>query len=255
VAGTSTFRIDRTRTGARETLAPAGELDSGSCPALIEAFERVATEFDGRELHLDLSRLSFIDSAGLRAIIRVERAARERALALVVTPPPAPLTELLQLTGLAERLTLAAHSATAPPFRSFLERVEIDMPPEQTAPRRARDEVRQLADGLLDGMALEAATLLTSELVTNAIVHPPATNGDTVRLRITSYGDGLRCEISDRGPGFDPASLRPRTPDAGGRGLMLVDALASRWGTDRVNSGGEERFCVWFEVDAGAVVT
>jgi anti-sigma regulatory factor (Ser/Thr protein kinase) len=128
------------------------------------------------------------------------------------------------------------------------------MPRELSAPRRAREEIRQLADGLLNGTTLDAAALVISELVTNAVVHPPHLNDDTVRVRITSYEDGLRGEISDRGPGFDPANLRPRTPETGGRGLMLVDALASRWGTTRVESGGEDRFCVWFEVDAPAGV-
>jgi anti-sigma regulatory factor (Ser/Thr protein kinase) len=69
-----------------------------------------------------------------------------------------------------------------------------------------------------------------------------------VRLRITRYEDGIRCEVTDPGPGFDPANLEPRNPERGGRGLLLVDALASRWGTAWPEPSG---FCVWFELDAG----
>jgi anti-anti-sigma factor len=260
VAGTSTFRVESTEAGARWEVAPVGELDGGTYPVLLEVFERAMTALEDpdlrqpaaggpdvrpRGIHLDLSALSFIDSAGLRAIIQLERTARQRELDLLVTPPPAPLTELLELTGVADRLTLAGHQDEAPRFRPFVERVEVELPAELTAPSRARAEVRQAATGLLDEATLDAAILLTSELVANAVIHPPSPDGERVRLRITCYEDGIRCEISDRGPGFDPASLGPRDPDAGGRGLLLVDVLSSRWGTARPDD-----FCVWFELDA-----
>jgi hypothetical protein len=64
----------------------------------------------------------------------------------------------------------------------------------------------------------------------------------------------LRCEISDPGPGFDPASVVGRVRESGGRGLMLVDALAARWGTARPGADGEaeaeDLFCVWFELES-----
>jgi anti-anti-sigma factor len=248
VAGTGSFRVDDTRVGGGRKLAVAGELDSGTQAALVRAFERAAVELEGGEVELDLSALTFIDSAGLRAIIHIERTARERGLSLVVTPPPAPLTELLELTGLNDRLTLTAHEGQPPRFRPFVERVEVDLGSELSAASRARREVRQAAGTLLDEEMLDAAILLTSELVANAVIHPRSTNGDSVQLRITCYEDGIRCEITDPGPGFDPANLGPRNPDTGGRGLLLVDALASRWGTARPEHSG---FCVWFELDAG----
>jgi hypothetical protein len=66
----------------------------------------------------------------------------------------------------------------------------------------------------------------------------------------------MRCEISDRGPGFDPDSVAGRVRESGGRGLMLVDALAARWGTERPtaeregDAEGEDLFCVWFELES-----
>ncbi|MBV9472330.1 MAG: ATP-binding protein, partial [Solirubrobacterales bacterium] len=80
------------------------------------------------------------------------------------------------------------------------------------------------------------------------VIHPPSAGAGTVRLRITCYQEGIRCEISDRGPGFDPARLARRERDIGGRGLLLVDALARAWGIERTTNDGEERFCVWFEL-------
>jgi anti-anti-sigma factor len=246
VAGTPTFRVDSTRTGARRIVAATGELDSGTAWALTEAFERAAAEPEDGELHLDLGGLSFIDSAGLRAIIQLERSARERDLPLLVTPPPAPLTELLELTGVAERLALDRHHGEAPRFRSFVERVEVDLAADLSAPARARAEVRQVAADHLEDTTLDSAVLLTSELVANAVIHPPPSGeGGCVGLQITCYEDGIRCEITDQGPGFDPAELHGRRRESGGRGLMLVDALAARWGTERPS---DQTFCVWFEL-------
>jgi anti-sigma regulatory factor (Ser/Thr protein kinase)/ABC-type transporter Mla MlaB component len=267
VVGICTFRVDSTRAGSRRTIAASGELDSGSCSALTDAFERAASESvagdagprrasggdagPGRagrgELHLDLSALTFIDSAGLRAIIQLERGARERALPLVVTPPPAPVLELLELAGVADRLTLSPQQGQLPRSRPFVERVEVELAADLSAPSRARAEVRQVADSVLDETAFEAAVLLTSELVANAVIHPPSASGACVGLLVTCYENGIRCEISDRGPGFDPTTLAPRVSETGGRGLMLVDALASRWGTHRPSE--EEGFCVWFELE------
>jgi anti-sigma regulatory factor (Ser/Thr protein kinase) len=103
---------------------------------------------------------------------------------------------------------------------------------------------------VLDETTLETAVLLTSELVANAVIHPPSAGRGRVGLRITCYRDGMRCEITDPGPGFDPASVAGRVHEAGGRGLMLVDALAARWGTERPSHGEEDLFCVWFELES-----
>ncbi len=155
---------------------------------------------------------------------------------------------------MADRLTLATHQEQPPEYKRFVERIEVDLPAELADPARARIEIRQAVRAVLDDATLDAAVLLTSELVTNAVIHPPAAGAETVRLRITCYEHGIRCEISDRGPGFDPSTLGQRTPETGGRGLLLVDALASAWGTERITAEGEEGFCVWFEL-AGAAVS
>lgn len=83
------------------------------------------------------------------------------------------------------------------------------------------------------------AALLTSELVTNAVVHGCA----DVDLLVRESRGVVRVEVgdtSDRMPVPRPASL-----DAlGGRGLFLVDHLADAWGVERRQRGK----AVWFEV-------
>ena len=110
-------------------------------------------------------------------------------------------------------------------------------------PREVSRARRMLADRLadwgLDPDATDVAVLLTSEVVTNAILHgrPP------VELVVLRQAGCVRVEVSDGGS--TTPDLRPMTPEAlGGRGLHLVDQLARRWGT------GERaaRTTVWFEV-------
>src|SRR6202042_41470 len=90
---------------------------------------------------------------------------------------------------------------------------------------------RAIVGRLPDGDSA-TATLLTSELVTNAVIHPGQTVGGSVGLRITAFSDRIRVEVTDAGSGFDPGSLRPSEPrEPGGHGLIVVDGLSSRWGT------------------------
>ncbi|GAA3787204.1 ATP-binding protein [Streptomyces coacervatus] len=90
----------------------------------------------------------------------------------------------------------------------------------------------------------EIAELLTSELVTNALIH---TDHDAV-LTATVGPRGLRVEVRD----FVARRPRLHVPNADdgthGRGLVLVQSLADAWGV-RVHGVGK---AVWFELDAGA---
>ncbi|MCP9956715.1 ATP-binding protein [Streptomyces sudanensis] len=84
------------------------------------------------------------------------------------------------------------------------------------------------------------AELLTSELVTNALVH--TAHGAVVTA--TLDGGVLRVEVRDFAP--EPPAPRVPAPDGGthGRGLLLVQALADEWGV-RAQGVGKT---VWFEL-------
>jgi anti-sigma regulatory factor (Ser/Thr protein kinase) len=70
------------------------------------------------------------------------------------------------------------------------------------------------------------ATLLVSEIVTNAVVHARSTS----RLSVVEAGAGFRVQVTDWGDGA--VELRDVSGEAiGGRGLHIVDAAADRWGT------------------------
>ncbi|MEV7791043.1 ATP-binding protein [Streptomyces sp. NPDC087512] len=125
-----------------------------------------------------------------------------------------------------------------PQLRRRLGRADLRAVPE--ARRALRELLRQWGR---PGRS-EVAELLTSELVTNALVH---TDDDAV-LTATVSERGLRVEVRDAESGLPT----PRAPDpgeaTGGRGLVLVRSLADAWGV-RSHDGGKS---VWFELDAEA---
>jgi anti-sigma regulatory factor (Ser/Thr protein kinase) len=85
----------------------------------------------------------------------------------------------------------------------------------------------------------DTAELLVTELVTNALTHGHV----PIRLCLRNRFSGLRGEVSDCHPALP--RLRPHEPDEeAGRGLQLLDVLASRWGVEP-QSGGKT---VWFEL-------
>jgi anti-sigma regulatory factor (Ser/Thr protein kinase) len=103
------------------------------------------------------------------------------------------------------------------------------------APREARRQVRDLAPP----RRVDDATLLVSELVTNAVKFGP---DEQIRLIVDADGARTRFTVHDAGLGPLPA-IRDEDPAHGGHGLRLVDAVADRWGVER----GSTR--VWFELD------
>lgn len=113
--------------------------------------------------------------------------------------------------------------------------------PEAAA--RARRGLSKLrAD--IDPPLMETLRLLVTELVSNSVRHARA---DTVVLRVLVGRGTVLTEVSDEGPGFDPADAGSPGTDDNGWGLFLVERLADRWGV----SQDPEATKVWFELRRG----
>ena len=123
--------------------------------------------------------------------------------------------------------------------------LKLTLPSNDRAPGMARDELLRFARGAaLDVDDLEAIRLLVSELVTNAVRHGGARGRHKVDLRVQSSDATIRIEVSDDGIGFELPKPVPAPSADGGYGLLIVDSLCARWGTER--SG---RSLVWCELD------
>lgn len=113
-------------------------------------------------------------------------------------------------------------------------------PAETTSPGKARSDVRAaLAKWRLESLT-DTATLIVSELVTNAVRH----GGTDVHLTLTRLDDGIRVEVGDGRPEIPPAPRRAAVDETNGRGMALVAACATSWGWD---SDGQTK-TVWAEI-------
>ena len=88
------------------------------------------------------------------------------------------------------------------------------------------------------GADAEAAALLASELAANAVIHA----NSAFEVRVEQDGHVFRVEVVNDAPEMLAALREPS--DGSGRGLHIVDALASRWGTDML----DREKVVWFEL-------
>ena len=92
----------------------------------------------------------------------------------------------------------------------------------------------------------DAATLLTSELVTNAIQHTASgAPGGTVTIVVVNVPDGVLVEVIDDGSADTPVVKRD-VLTASGHGLLLVQQLAAQWGYLRDPAGTT----VWFHLSS-----
>lgn len=103
--------------------------------------------------------------------------------------------------------------------------------------------VRHHVDAFLDSHIpvdeREVAALLVSELATNAVRH--AASPFTVSAALRS--ELLRVEVQDCSSHL-PQVQHPGPSALGGRGMLTVQRLATRWGTERMGKGKK----VWFEL-------
>src|SRR5579875_1570129 len=119
--------------------------------------------------------------------------------------------------------------------------MELELPCDERAPREVRaslaclEEIERVAQDLL---------LISSELVTNAIVHSGCSQRDLLSVCLSRCDCGYVLAVTDPGHSgqtADPAP--PRAAGEGGLGLRIVEALAARWGQAR-----ERGYQVWAEV-------
>jgi anti-sigma regulatory factor (Ser/Thr protein kinase) len=117
------------------------------------------------------------------------------------------------------KTTLSAHPSSVGSARRFVRDVLMS---------------RQVGDPVV-----ETVTLLTSEVVTNALVHA----GSGPELVVRLQRGAVRVEVHDEGPAV-PVRRVIDLEAASGRDMAIVDELAHTWGVEHIPTGKR----VWFEV-------
>ena len=100
----SGFEVSSSVDPEHAVLALRGELDLSSAPAVEAAVQR-AIERGARLLVLDLRELAFMDSTGLRTVLRADALAREAGARLALVDGAEPVRRVFEMTGMRKRLT------------------------------------------------------------------------------------------------------------------------------------------------------
>ena len=118
----------------------------------------------------------------------------------------------------------------------------VAFPSSVISARRARQLVRGMVTPFLPATKLDTIELLTSEVVTNAVVHA----GSSPIVEVTAEGGTVRISVQDQDPAW-PMPREVAVDYTSGRVMALVDVMADAWGVERVAEDGKR---IWFEVRA-----
>jgi anti-anti-sigma factor len=253
-------RIDQSTRDGCAILAPVGELDLAAVPSLRQVLLRRLREQPVAVI-CDLSGLVSVDEACATVFATVANHPSSRwpeTNLLLCCARPA-VSAVLESLGVPQYLPVhptvedaLAHAVIRP---SYL-RDELPLAPSATAPATARRFIRDTcrqwrlgaaedpndatAQGWVEEL-VDRAVLVASELVTNAVVHSQG----PVRLRLELHQERLHLAVYDQSPRLLALAIEPGDPDAeGGRGLLIVDQLASAWGVHPSPGGGKAIWCV-----------
>jgi anti-anti-sigma factor len=107
------FEVQASLSDGRHTLVLSGELDL-AVAAGLEATIRGLCGEDGSSIALDLSQLTFMDSTGLRAVLRAQELCAEHGYDFLVTAGSGQVRRLLEVTGTIDVLHVADATPRTP---------------------------------------------------------------------------------------------------------------------------------------------
>jgi hypothetical protein len=226
----------------RLTVPSVGRLRGSLIKCLVECPDAVV---------IDVANLA-VDSDLPLAVFRVIRrhAADWPAIPVVLAAPSPDVDERLVRIGLTRVLPMydtraeAVMRATGPPT---IARADWDLVPGPAAPAEARTLITEVCQAWGIPQVLDAALIVASELVTNAVVHASGALHVTVLLRQSQLHLIVRDQSTDP-PRRLKSTLRTSAGvslETGGRGLPLLDAVCRSWGHLASDTGK----AVWGIVD------
>lgn len=109
------------------------------------------------------------------------------------------------------------------------EACQLDLPFTPQSAQLARARLLESLHESLDESCREDARLVISELVGNSVRHGRPLADGTVRVTWSTAGDTLHIAVTDGGAHTEPRARRAGVSDLGGRGLAIVETLATGW--------------------------
>ncbi len=227
-----------------------GDLDRAGRPDFVTTLADLLSEHHG--VVLDVAELVPQHSSLVHAFTEAQsRSGGWPGACLALVAPDPALAALLTASRVADEVSVypdTAHALSHLADRPLVVRDGWRFEVDPHAPGRARANIRDLCRRWgLEGDVREAAEIVITELVTNAVEH--ATSPSVVEVE--RHGDAFRLAVRDYdtgGPGHDvPAATTwqaPPTSSPRGRGLAMVAAVSHTWGVLRHPDGKT----VWAEM-------
>jgi anti-anti-sigma regulatory factor/anti-sigma regulatory factor (Ser/Thr protein kinase) len=217
-------------------LSLAGRLDLATAAQVRAALHKALAE-QPQAIVLDLAELTVVEDVALTAFTAFSRAAAAwpGCPVLLCAPRPAVVADLARMAVSRAMpvyldrasATIAAKEGATP--RRFAARLGH----APSAARVARDIVAQACETWQLRDAFEDAQLIVTELVSNAVRHA---KGD-LRLLILLRDRHLHLSIADASADQPRRMLPDPDTGEGGRGLLLIDAVAAAWGSSPTPDG------------------
>ena len=204
--------------------------------AVLRTHPRVVADVSGVVLTHSASVHVFADA--------LERAGGWPAAVLVLALPAPTLSALLEHSHVSRRVPTFGDLATA--LARVGERPELvrawwHFEVDPHAPREARSYVRQVcSDWSIDDEACEAAEIVVTELVTNAVEHAASPSV----VEVTRVPGSFRMTVRDFVSEPLPDPVLPPPHSVRGRGLAMVAAVSRAWGV-QTHADGKT---VWSEL-------
>ena len=208
----------------------SGVLDVRSAPVVRSALlDMLARQPEA--IVIDVSDLRVPDASALAVLGDVARDTADWPAAHLALCAPEGVT-LWRTTGLPVWPSRAAAFADLGE-PDTAQHLSLDLEPAPGAARRSRELVTEAcARWDLPGLAGPACIVIT-EMVNNVVVH--ARTSMTVLLAL--HGDAMAVAVRDHSAAM-PQFTGPVAPTScGGRGLLLIDSVAERWGSLRLDGG------------------
>jgi len=152
------------------------------------------------------------------------------------------------MTTMAPPRPAERHERRVRPERDVRRGCRVRLATGPAAPAEARRRVRDAIRSWQVPVDLDAALLLTSELVTNAVRHEAGQRAQAVVLAIVCSRGRLRVDVHDTSRSLPAVAEVPADAETG-RGLLLVETLSDEWGFYRTPAGKAVYFTLAFEPD------
>ena len=133
-------------------------------------------------------------------------------------------------------------------MNSFPVRAQLSFAADARSVAEARRFTRRTLEAWAADELVDSASLIVSELVTNAVVH----TGTPTRLTLALRGPQLRIDVEDQHPGrkLPVVTAPPEDTSEHGRGLVITTSLSTAWGVEYTKTA--KRVWVMFERDGTA---